>query len=112
MKLTTPQLLAGSVTVYPYHLWLVQLEPGLGGGKLNVGLGGNLGYTLGAAVKASVLHTWFMPVGGIDENQTYVGGEAELMWKGVNLSFGLFGHVAGESSDRDMIVSASLGIGF
>jgi hypothetical protein len=112
LKLTTPQIVALSVSYYPYHAWLVQLEPGLGGGKLNVGLGGNYRYTVGAALKMSILHTWLNPMGGIDKNQTYVGGEFEWMFKGVNFSIGLFGHTEGTNPQRDMIISAGLGIGF
>ena len=111
-KLTTPQLLSASATIYPYHLWLVQFEPGIGGGKLNVGLGGNWNYTIGAAVKFSLLQTWGLTIGGIKQNQTYAGGEMELMWQGVNMSFGLYSHVAGAKSERDIIVSAGQGIGF
>jgi len=111
-KLTTPQLVSVSATIYPYHLWLVQFEPGIGGGKLNVGLGGNWEYTIGAAVKFSMLQTWGFPIGGVATNQTYVGGEVELMWQGVNMSFGLYSHVSGSKTNRDIIVSAGLGIGF
>ena len=112
LKLTTPQILAFSLSTYPYHLWLVQFEPGIGGGKLNVGIGGNWEYTLGAAIKASLLQTWLAPIGGVEKNQTYIGGEFEMMWKGVNLSLGLYGHLFGDDNNRDMIVSAGLGIGF
>ena len=111
-KLTTPQLLSVSASIYPYHLWLVQFEPGIGGGKVNVGLGGNWHYTIGAAVKFSILQTWGFPIGGVASNQTYVGGEMELMWQGVNMSLGLYSHVSGNDANRDMIVSAGLGIGF
>ncbi|MBC8183907.1 hypothetical protein H8E88_22665 [candidate division KSB1 bacterium] len=111
-KLSTPQLLSVSASIYPYHLWLVQFEPGIGGGKVNVGIGGNWHYTIGAAVKFSILQTWGFPIGGVAPNQTYVGGEMELMWQGVNMSFGLYSHVSGSDANRDMIVSAGLGIGF
>ena len=112
VKLTTPQIVSFSVSYYPYHAWLVQVEPGLGGGKLNIGLGGNYEYTIGAALKMSILQTWLIPMGGVDKNQTYVGGEFEWMFKGVNFNIGLFGHTAGTNPQRDMIFSAGLGIGF
>ncbi len=111
-KLSTPQLVSVSVTTYPYHLWLVQLEPGVGGGKLNVGLGGNWEYTIGMAFKLSLLQTWGYPIGGIETGQTYVGGEFELMWKGVNMTIGLYSHNAGDHKIRDTILSAGIGIGF
>ena len=111
-KLTTPQLVSFSIATYPYHLWLIQIEPGIGGGKFNVGLGANWQYKIGAAIKASILKTWGSPTGGIKINQTYVGGELELMWQGVNLSLGLFGHIAGNDAERDLIFSAGVGIGF
>ncbi|MBN2000166.1 hypothetical protein JW935_21635 [candidate division KSB1 bacterium] len=111
-KVSTPQLVSVSVTTYPYHLWLVQLEPGVGGGKLNVGLGGNWEYTIGMAFKLSLLQTWGYPIGGIEAGQTYVGGEFELMWKGVNMTVGIYSHNAGENKTRDTILSAGLGIGF
>ncbi|MBN1482759.1 hypothetical protein EH223_12290 [candidate division KSB1 bacterium] len=111
-KLTTPQIVSVSASFYPYHAWLVQVEPGLGGGKLNVGLGGNYRYTIGAAIKMSLLQTWLLPMGGLEKNQTYVGGEFEWMFKGVNFSIGLYGHIAGTNPRRDMIFSAGIGIGF
>jgi hypothetical protein len=111
-KLTTPQIVAASLSFYPYHAWLVQVEPGLGGIKLNVGLGGNYEYTIGAALKMSILQTWLLPMGGLAKNQTYVGGEFEWMFKGVNFSIGMFGHTAGANPTRDVIFSAGLGIGF
>lgn len=111
-KLTTPQIVSVSASFYPYHAWLVQVEPGLGGGKLNVGLGGNYRYTIGAAIKMSLLQTWLVPMGGVVKNQTYIGGEFEWMFKGVNFCIGLYGHIAGTNPQRDMIFSAGIGIGF
>ena len=112
VKLTTPQILSVSATTYPYHLWLVQIEPGIGGGKFNVGLGFNWHYKIGFAVKMSVLKTWRSPIGEIEPNQTYIGGEVEMMWKGVNLCLGLLGHSEGNNAKRDVILSAGIGIGF
>ena len=112
VKLTTPQIASLSLSLYPYHAWLVQLEPGIGGGKLNIGLGGNYRYTIGAGIKMSLLQTWGSPMGGVDKNQTYAGGEFEWMFKGVNFNIGLYGHIAGENPTRDMIFSAGIGIGF
>lgn len=112
VKLTTPQILSVSFSYYPYHAWLVQVEPGIGGCKFNVGLGGNYEYTIGAGIKMSVLQTWLFPMGGVDRNQTYIGGEFEWMFKGVNFCTGLYGHIAGNNPKRDMIFSAGIGIGF
>ena len=111
-KLTSPQIFSVSATTYPYHLWLVQVEPGIGGGKVNVGLGFNWQYKVGFAIKSTILRTWGSPMGGIEPNQTYVGGEVEMMWKGVNLSLGLLGHMNGDKPKRDVILSAGIGIGF
>ena len=112
LKLSSPQLLSFSYTTYPYHFWLVQLEPGIGGGKVNVGIGGNWRYTIGLAYKASMIHTWIKPIGGIKSNQTYLGSEFEIMWRGVNLTFGEYSHFAGNAPERDVIVTVGLGIGF
>ena len=60
----------------------------------------------------SLLQTWGFPMGGVDINQTYVGGEFEWIFKGVNFNIGLFGHIAGENPKRDMIFSAGIGLGF
>jgi len=111
-KFNTPQVFSFSATTYPYHLWLIQVEPGIGGGKLNIGLGANWRYKIGAAIKASILKTWGHSIGGVKSDQTYVGGEVELMWQGVNMSLGLYSHVAGDNANRDMIFSAGVGIGF
>ena len=79
---------------------------------MNIGLGGNYEYTIGAALKMSILQTWLSPMGGVQQNQTYVGGEFEWMFKGVNFSIGLYGHMAGDNPKRDMIFSAGIGVGF
>ncbi len=110
-KLSTPQIAALSMTVMNYNGTLIQLEPGISGGKLNIGLGAEFfGYGLG--IKASILQTWGSPLGGIEADQIYIGGDFEIMVNWVSLNMGMYGHSAGDDDDRDVILSIGIGYGF
>ena len=119
VKLTTPQWLSGSVVYFiPTGLdWCdvaIQAEPGLAGGKFQVGIGHAIGYwggALGYAVKVSALQTWGDPL-WCEPDQTYVGLEAEIMVIFVNANLGIYGRVAGDAADQDVLVSGGIGLGF
>jgi hypothetical protein len=112
IRASTPQILSVSLTVRPTSLWFVQLEPGVGGGKVALGVGGSWDYKFGLGLKSSLLYTWGKPIGDVETGQTYAGGEGVIMISGINLTFGLYGHVAGDDPEKDMLVSAGAGFGF
>jgi len=111
-RVSTPQIASVSLTYRPTNLWFFQVEPGVGGGKTALGIGGSFGYTFGLGLKSSLLYTWGKPIGDVETGQTYAGGEGVIMISGINLTFGLYGHVAGDDPDKDMLVSVGAGIGF
>jgi hypothetical protein len=41
-----------------------------------------------------------------------MGSEFEIMWRGVNLTFGEYSHFAGDDVERDLILTVGIGIGF
>ncbi|MCP4647199.1 MAG: hypothetical protein GY852_05590 [bacterium] len=111
-RLSTPQIASISLSYRPADLWFIQLEPGIGGGKAALGIGGSWEYMFGIALKSSLLYTWGNPIGDSEAEQTYAGGEGVIMVSGINLTFGLYGHVNGNDKDKDMLVSVGAGLGF
>ncbi len=111
-RVSTPQIASISLTFRPATLWFVQVEPGVGGGKAALGIGGSWDYHLGIALKSSLLYTWGKTIGDVETGQTYAGGEGVIMVSGINLTFGLYGHIGGDDPDKDMLVSVGAGIGF
>ena len=101
VKATTPQRLSGSVAwwLFPADVnssgfWqgtIIQVEPGLGGGKLQFGIFGEGGHTVLAAAKLSVLRTWRDPI-GLEPDQAYLGVECEAALGGfLNVNLGVYG---------------------
>ena len=111
-RLSTPQIASVSLTWKPSPFWFVQAEPGVGGCKAALGLGGGWDYHFGMALKSSLLYTWGKTLGDVETGQTYAGGEGVLMIAGLNVSFGLYGHIAGDHPEKDMLVSVGAGLGF
>lgn len=111
-KLSTPQIASLSLSYRPTNLWIIQIEPGIAGGKAALGVGGSWSYMFGIAMKSSLLYTWGNPLGDIESGQVYAGGEGTLMISGINVSFGLYGHVHGDDPEKDMLVSVGVGVGF
>ncbi|OPL18415.1 MAG: hypothetical protein AVO35_06110 [Candidatus Aegiribacteria sp. MLS_C] len=100
---------------------LVRLEPGLSGGKLHVGFRSAFSILFfpavasdicGSVLYGSVLYTWNDPWGGLENDQTYLGTEFRATAVPLVLSFGLYGHVAGNDDEHDWLFSAGGGIGF
>lgn len=111
-RLSTPQIASISLTFRPATLWFIQAEPGVGGCKAALGIGGSWDYHFGIALKSSVLYTWGKTIGDVKTHQTYAGGEGVIMVSGINLTFGLYGHIAGDDKEKDMLVSVGAGVGF
>ena len=111
-RVSTPQIASLSLSYRPTDMWFVQVEPGVGGGKAALGIGGSWGYHFGLGLKSSLLYTWGKTWGNIETGQTYAGGEGVLMISGMNLTFGLYSHIDGDHPEKDMLVSVGAGIGF
>ncbi|MBN2587786.1 MAG: hypothetical protein JXA64_01095 [Candidatus Fermentibacteraceae bacterium] len=97
-----------------YRAFFVQVEPGIGGGKLN------LGYRLGEiqflpiwnlGLSASALQTWGNPLGDVEPEQTYLGLELSGAFAVLGLNFGIFKHAAGDDDDHDWIYTMGVGVG-
>lgn len=111
-KLSTPLIASLSLSYRPTDLWIIQVEPGIGGGKAALGVGGSWDYFFGIAIKTSLLYTWGNPLGDVKSEQIYLGEEGTVMISGINVSFGLYGHVHGDNPEKDMLVSVGVGVGF
>jgi hypothetical protein len=99
----------------------VELEPGLGGGKLSLGWSRVSGTTnrsgsflkaayIGAAIKATVLRTWG-DLGWVESGRTYTGVEFGLPVAQANLGVGLLYRVDSGDGHR-WLVTGSIGWGF
>jgi hypothetical protein len=94
--------------------FLIQAQPGLGGIALNVGwapvaLPAWGTQAVGLAIKARVLRTWGDPWGGLEPEQSYVGGEIGVAWI-VKISVGVLTRVS-EGSGKKTIVTWGIGVG-
>jgi hypothetical protein len=98
-------LFAGADHVY----CVVQAEGGLNGAKIELGCAAmQMG---GGALKLSGLRTWHDPFFA-EPDQTYLGVELEFVCCFVNLNAGLYGHVQGNDSQHDFLMTCGAGIGF
>jgi len=76
----------------------VQLQPGFGGGKVNLWYRYSLSGFLpvfNAGLSASVLQTWGDLLGGVEPGQTYAGIELPTAFSFPGLNAGVFRHVWG-----------------
>jgi hypothetical protein len=94
--------------------FLIQAQPGLGGVALNVGwapvaLPAWGTQAVGLAIKARVLRTWGDPWGGLEPEQSYVGGEIGVAWI-VKISVGVLTRVSGDGGKKT-IVTWGVGVG-
>jgi hypothetical protein len=87
---------------------LVQVEPGIGGGKLSLGAARANGVG-GVGAKASLLRTWGKPW-GTRPGTTYVGGELVLA-AFVRTNVGILRRVGQGPGDRTLF-TWSVGLGF
>ena len=88
---------------------LVQVEPGVGGGKLGVGFAKGLPNVAAGGVKAFYLRTWGQPLWGT-KNRSYAGAEADLTPFMLKLSIGVMRSI--DDGPRDTAVTGGIGIGF
>ncbi|OPL18106.1 MAG: hypothetical protein AVO35_06270 [Candidatus Aegiribacteria sp. MLS_C] len=97
-----------------YRGFFAQLEPGFGGGKVN------LGYRFGRmqfmplwniGLSASALQTWGNPLDDVEPDQTYLGLELSGAFSMLGLNFGVFRHLAGDDGEHDWILTLGAGAG-
>jgi hypothetical protein len=115
-KCTTPQrasLPLGVAAVVNDRALLLEMEPGLAGGKVNIGWGFVLPKSENILfLKGSVLRTWDDPLGGVPTDTTYLGGELEFTgFEAIIVNVGAYTRVD-EGSDDRVILSAGVGIAF
>lgn len=98
-----------------FHGPFYQLEPGFGGGKINIG------YRFGAynviplsniGLSGSLLQTWSNPLGDVEPKQTYTGLELSGALYVLGFNSGIFRHIAGDDNQHDWIVTIGAGAGF
>ena len=98
-----------------YHGPFLQLEPGFGGGKIN------LGYRYGqfdffplysVGLSGSILRTWGNPLGNVEPEQTYVGAEVTVALMVLAFNGGAFRHIYGDDTNHEWIMSLGVGGGF
>jgi hypothetical protein len=135
LQLTYPQVVAASIgvmatsqpttfdcrTVCDFWGPFAQIEPGLGGGKLNLGWGRAMGSTdlrdtiltrvyLALAGKFTLYRTW-SDVGSINSGRTYAGAELEFSVARVNFGLGVLYQVS-HTEDSRWLVTGGIGWGF
>lgn len=97
-----------------YRAFFVQVEPGFGGGKLN------MGYRLGeirflpiwnVGLSGSVLRTWGNPLGDVQPDQTYLGAELSGVFAFIGLNAGIYRHTAGDDPAHGWIYTLGAGFG-
>jgi len=97
------------------HGPFVQLEPGFGGGKVNLGYRySRSGFlpVFNVGLSASLLQTWGNPLGDVEPGQTFTGIELSTAFSVLGFNAGIFRHVAGDDSDHDWITTLGVGAGF
>lgn len=124
LQVTTPQRLNASIgiaTIEMATIWgpkagmLVRLEPGLGAGKAHIG--GRFAFAIAfidlfyTDLTASVMHTWGRTWGGLEKDQTYLGGEVRFGASLLLGTFGVYKHVHGSDEDHDWVISLGAGLG-
>lgn len=87
---------------------LVQIEPGIGGGKLGFGYAKGLLNVGGAGVQAFYMRTWGQPLWGT-RNRSYAGVEAAATLF-MKISVGVMRSI--DDGPRDTAFTGGIGIGF
>jgi hypothetical protein len=89
---------------------LIQIEPGLGGGKFSLGVAKGLLPMAGAGIKASIMRTWGHPL-FTEPRQTYVGVEVDATFF-IKLSLGGMARLRGNETAPRLILTGGVGLGF
>lgn len=100
---------------FGHHGPFIQLEPGFGGGKANLGYRYGQSHFLpifNIGLAGSVLRTWGNPLGDVEPNQTYLGVELSGAFSVLGLNAGVFRHIAGDQDGHRWITVLGVGAGF
>ncbi len=84
----------------------LQVEAGIGGGKVAVGLDSTGQDQIGFALKAAFLRTWLAPL-QVEDDQSFLGLEGEMGIHRLIVSLGGYGRVS--DGEDDWLVSAGIG---
>lgn len=114
LRVSTPLVISGSAGFRAGDDALamrpsLQVEAGIGGGRLAIGLDNTGKPGLGFGLKAAFLRTWLFPV-EVDEDQMFLGIEGEISIK--KLVFSLGGYRRTGDGEDDWLASAGLGFVF
>jgi hypothetical protein len=127
-RLSTPQILSASYglfigpldapaqppgtppreTMYIPRGLILQVEPGIGGGKVGVGFAKGVLNVGGAGVQAFYLRTWGKPI-FVDKNRSYAGIQADATLF-LKLSVGVMRSI--DDGPRDTAFTGGIGFGF
>lgn len=115
LRISTPLLASGAAGVHfggesAALRPAIQAEAGVGGGKLALGIDSLGTGKMGLGLKAAILRTWLEPIGGIAEDQSFIGLEGEWGYRRLVLSGGGYGRI-GDGED-DWLLSVGAGILF
>ena len=125
LRLSTPQIVSASAGVligeidapeppppgtYLPHGLILQVEPGLAGGKLSAGYAKGLLPYAGAGIKLAVLRTWGHPLVA-KPRATYLGIEAEASFF-IKFSIGLMQRVGGNPASSRTMLTGGVGLAF
>jgi hypothetical protein len=109
IHISSPLMLSGSAGLRfgddPVLKNSLEVEAGVGGGKILLGLD-SIGSGVGYGLKAVLMRTWLEPI-GVDDDQLYLGAEAQL---GLGSFYGSLGGYRRIEGDDDSWL-ASIGIG-
>jgi hypothetical protein len=108
-EIDPPSDFKGDSSHLPHGL-LIQIEPGVHGGKLSLGYAKGLPPYAGAGLKLSALRTWGRPL-FTEPGQTYLGVEADASFF-IKLSLGIMARINHETRAPRVIVTGGLGLGF
>jgi hypothetical protein len=127
-ELSVPQIVSVSAGIFAREKaegetgasngFLLEVEPGLGGGRINLGYGWVADQPVGSwaeppmgafVIKASFYETWG-PTTFIAPLRSYVGGTLEAAY-GLRICLGAFGKVSGDPEGADVLVVAGVGFG-
>ena len=111
-------LLAGHVAVFPkarenphgYSGWFLSLEPGVAGGLVGIGRGGNGGFAFGF-LRAAILRTWGDP-GDVAANQSFVGADLRIGIAFFSGGAGWYTRISGNEPGESDVWLFNFGIGF
>ncbi len=95
---------------FPAPDFFVQIEPGIHGGKLNVGWTTIPSPGVGQAVTVSLLRTWNDPV-GTDADLTYLGLDYQGLKTPFAFSVGIY-RLLGDQGSDEWLLSVGVGLGW